>query len=73
MKDFTIYASGICYASVCTSLSLRKATARLNIEMPTGVSTPWKPSKDKRFHSGQPNPCPCEDTPATNKHYLFSC
>jgi hypothetical protein len=70
-EDFTIYSLGICYASVCTSLTNREATRRLNSEQP--VNSGWKVSKDKKFHSGQPNPCRCEDNPKTHRHILFSC
>ena len=72
-KDFDVYAIGMCYASVCTSLSKVEAGRRLNVLHPTGLATPWKPSKDKEFASGGPNPCPCEDKPETHKHYLFEC
>lgn len=70
--EFEIYAYGLCFASVCTSLAdLDEITRRLNSELPTGV-TPWKPSTE-RFRQGPPNPCPCMDKPDTHQHYLFDC
>jgi hypothetical protein len=71
MKEFEAYAVGICAASVCTSLPVAKAAARLNAECPTGVG-PWRISSED-FKGGQPNPCPCDRAPATHKHYLFNC
>lgn len=72
-QPFYAYAVGLVAASVCTSLSLEEATERLNSEHPTGISSHWQPSKDERFHTGQPNPCPCQQNPDTHKHYLFNC
>lgn len=70
--DFMLYSVGLIAASVCTSLPIEKATERLNLEHPSGV-TPWHPSEDKTFRSGEPNPCPCDRYPETHKHYLFNC
>lgn len=71
--EFTVYSVGLCFASVCTSLPLKEATRRLNVEHPTGTRNEWKPSEDATFHSGEPNPCPCNTNPGTHKHYLFVC
>lgn len=71
--DFRAYAVGIANASVCTSLTDEQATARLNTEHPTGIDSPWSISPDDTFASGQPNPRPCDDLPATHRHILFSC
>lgn len=71
-KVFEAYSVGVVCASVCTSLPLKEARARLNEEHPTGVE-PWKFSGDKHFKGGQTNPCDCEQNPATHKHYLFNC
>ncbi len=71
MKDFTCYAIGVCCASVCTSLPLEEATARLNAEQPTGIG-PWELSGES-FATGESNPCPCNVEPETHTHYLFVC
>lgn len=70
--EFTPYAVGLCYASVCTTLTTEEATGRLNIERPTGVS-PWAPSSDPTFRQGGPNPGPCDRWPDTHRHILFEC
>lgn len=70
---FTAYAVGVCNASVCTSLSDDEATARLNLEHPTGIG-PWFVAADSHFADGtHTNPCPCEDKPDTHRHILFHC
>lgn len=69
---FEAYAVGLVCASVCTDLPLDAATARLNHDYPTGISSPWEPSQDATFADGQPNPCPCDETPGRT-HYLFNC
>lgn len=66
-----IYAEGICYMSVCTSLPLEEAERELNILRPTGISSKWK-KHDGTFSGGEENPCPCPDKPG-HLHYLFSC
>jgi len=71
--DFYILGSpGLVCTSVCTSLSVKEATARLNMEVPTGISSRWAKSKDKTFATGEPNPHRCE-TYSDHKHYLFNC
>ncbi len=71
-SEFDAYAAGICYASVCTSLSDEEATRRLNRQFPTGVS-PWAVSENPTFNDGfRPNPSPCPDA-ETHRHILFSC
>jgi hypothetical protein len=69
--DFCAYAVGLCYASVCTSLSLEEATQRLNAEHPTGLEHGWKLAAEA-FRTGERNPCPCPDY-AEHWHFLFSC
>ncbi len=71
-QEFVIYSTGVCYMSVCTSLSPEEATARVNAEAPTGVASKWELS-EATFRTGQPNPCPCDKKPKTHKHFLFSC
>jgi hypothetical protein len=68
---FTIYASGICYMSVCTTLPRPQVEERANVENPSGVS-PWR-IHDGNFNDGHPNPTPCSDHPETHQHYLLSC
>lgn len=71
--DFQIYAQGICSMSVCTSLKSRKKIEELaNLYNPTGISSRWEISKDRTFHTGQSNPCPCEQRKGY-KHYLLNC
>jgi hypothetical protein len=73
IEEFTILSWGLVYASVCTNLSSEDAVARLNAELPTGVESKWERSSNEFFASGYPNPCLCQDAPATHRHYLFSC
>ena len=71
--DFHAYSVGVCHASVCTAIAdIDTITRRLNLERPTGVG-PWLPSTAASFKNGMPNPCPCNEWPATHKHYLFEC
>jgi hypothetical protein len=72
VDEFTVYSMGMCHASVCTSLSLPKATKRLNMESPTGLDNGWD-KKDAPFAGGESNPSQCPDHPETHKHYLFVC
>ena len=37
IKEFEIYSNGICFCSVCSSLSLEETTSRVNKENPTGL------------------------------------
>lgn len=69
--DYVAYGVGLCYASVCTSLTDEEAAARLNLDQPTGVGRPWEISKDETFANGQPQPRPCDQFPDTHRHILF--
>lgn len=71
-SDFTAYAVGVCYASVCTSLSDAEATAWLNTQHPTGIASPWSIAREE-FHNGDPNGRPCDRHPETHRHLLFAC
>ena len=74
VPDIEVYAVGFCHASVCSSLSIEETTAYLNRECPTGTSNPWVISEEETFADGvHKNPCPCDQSPETHKHYLFSC
>lgn len=70
--DFTAYAVGFVFASVCTSLTDQEATERLNAEHPTGIGSRWFIAPEA-FLSGDPNGCPCDQWPATHRHILFAC
>ena len=71
--EFAIYIEGLCFASVCTSLSDERATARMPA---SGTRLGWRIS-DSPFNEGQPhetpNGSPCPDYPDTNRHLLFEC
>lgn len=72
--EFMPYSVGLVAASVCTSLSLKEATRRLNMLHPTGIDSQWRKSKDKTFKDGiTANGASCPDYPKTHKHYLFNC
>lgn len=73
MQDVEAYVVGVMTASVCSRFSLEETARRLNEESPTGISSLWQPAENKEFATGQPNPCPCERSPETHKHYLFEC
>lgn len=68
MSDFEITRCGLVCTQVCTSLPLDEATARLNREMPTGISSAWTPS-DREEQA----PVACADRPETHTHYMFTC
>lgn len=70
--DFLAYSVGVVYASACTSLDDATATTRMNAAVATGTDTPWRIA-DEPFRTGEPNPCPCNDKPATHRHILFVC
>ena len=71
---FEVYSEGMCYANVCSNLPQAIVEARMR-ERANGLKTghEWKFSPDKKFHNGQPNPCPCKTYQDTHKHYLFVC
>ena len=69
--EFVVYGQGLVNASVCSSLPLKEVCARM-ARLPTGVG-PWHISDDTEFAAGQPMPSPCDQRPATHKHYLFHC
>jgi hypothetical protein len=70
--DFYVLAWGLVAATVCTSLPIEDATKRLNLELPTGISSRWAPAPDKTFHTGEPNPHQCAQY-AAHQHVLFQC
>ncbi len=70
-----IYSVGLVHCSVCVpaSMSPDEIEVFVNTEMPTGIGSPWKVSKDAAFADGTPNPCDCKDEPGVKKHYLMTC
>lgn len=69
---FDVYSVGLCYLSVCTTLTDRGAIeARANSEQPTGTRGRWVIAKDP-FRTGEPNPHRCERNPRA-KHWLLVC
>jgi hypothetical protein len=75
MKDeLEVYSNGLVHCSVCTNIKdPRNIEMQTNIKNPTGISSSWKIDKEPNFHTGQTNPCPCENKPNTHKHYLMVC
>lgn len=69
-KEFHIYSTGLFYASVCSSLSLKRVKARMKREL-CGTEIGWTFAGDEAFSGGDPNPSPCERRPETHIHYLF--
>jgi hypothetical protein len=67
--EFLVYASGLCYASVCTSLSGEEAAARM---FPAGTRRGWQLSEEG-FVDGTPNGTPCDRYPDTHRHFLLDC
>lgn len=65
-----VYSTGLCFASVCTSVDDEETAKVLNLTHPTGV-TPWVVS-DESFADGSPNPTPCPDD-SDRRHVLFNC
>jgi len=67
-----VYAAGICYLSVCTSIADRaEIERRANADYPTGIGRAWT-IHEGPFKGGQPNPCPCNEH-SDRKHWLLSC
>lgn len=75
MRRVVLYRAGLCYASVCAvnDATPDEIRAAVNRAHPTGLDHGWDFSDDETFASGQPNPCPCNDLPATRQHWLMVC
>lgn len=67
--ELTVYAEGLCFASVCTSLTDEQADA-LMAQRPSGTAAGWRRSADTHFAGGLPNPCPCEHQ-LGRRHILY--
>jgi hypothetical protein len=72
MDKVEIYVCGLCYCSVCVddTLSIEEITKDVNSQMPTGISSQWKLSKEN-FKGGEKNPHPCWGFTKGRSHYLF--
>lgn len=68
--DVIVYAEGLCFASVCTSLD-DDGVSKAMAARPSGTTGGWTRSADTHFTGGQPNPCPCEVSPESRRHILF--
>ena len=75
MKEITVYAIGLCSASICASnnATIEEITEKINQDHPTGLDHGWEFAKGESFRQGNSNPCPCNINPDTHKHYLFHC
>ena len=67
--DFRVYAMGFCYASVCSSLDPEMTRRRLEENYPTHGET-WRIAEEQ-FRADHDHAHPCDQAPATHKHYLF--
>lgn len=68
--DLTVYHEGLCYASVCTSLTDEQADAMMATR-PCGTTGGWRRSADTHFAGGEPHPAPCDRDPDTRRHLLY--
>jgi len=69
---FEVYSTGICFMSVCTDLPVEEVAQFANLTRPTGIKSKWTVAKEA-FHTGQTNPCPCDQHPLTQIHILLEC
>lgn len=69
-----IYSEGLIFLSVCVAkdMPLEEVEADVNRLRPTGISSPWKISDEKKFANGQSHPLPC-DQDDSHVHYLLNC
>ncbi len=63
--DFEALHIGLVDAVICTRLPIDEATARLNRESPTGISSRW------RFDKKKANKSPCPDGQGKTHYRLF--
>lgn len=68
-EEFTVYSEGLCFASVCSTLS-QEETERRMAQRLCGTTNGWTLA-DGPFETGQPNLTPCNNNPTTHMHYLF--
>ena len=74
LADCVVYADGIVYCSVCVpkTWTREQVVKAVNAVNPTGITSKWTISSDTRFHTGGPNPKPCEQEEG-KIHYLMRC
>ncbi len=73
MEKITVYASGIVCMAVCVEVKTQREEIEreANRQLPTGIKSLWEIT-DESFDEGNPNPCPCNDSPG-RLHYLLHC
>lgn len=64
-----IYSEGLLFLSVCVAkdMPLEEVESDVNRLRPTGISSPWSISDEKKSH---PFPCDQDDS---HVHYLLNC
>ncbi len=69
-----IYSSGVVCASVCApkEMPVTEIEEDVNLQLPTGIDSKWKISKDATFKTGEKNPHECEKD-EKKLHYLLNC
>jgi hypothetical protein len=72
--DVFLYRVGGLSMSVCAPAVLEgeEVAAVVNGHLPCGTERGWQISKDKFFASGEPNPCPCEESD-DRLHWYIDC
>lgn len=70
-QELEIYAEGLTYASVCTSLSKEAAETAMQQENDAGTANNWKLSEED-FADGTKNGVDCPHKSGF-KHYLMVC
>lgn len=75
MKKVIVYSEGpfTCSVCACKKLTIEEVKAELNKINHPGTINGWRPSEEKTFAQGAPNPCDCDTYPADRKHHLFNC
>lgn len=66
---FEVYATGLVYCAVCTTLDVDAASVRVNESHPSGIESRWQVA-DEPFPTGEPNPHPCAERSGC-RHWLF--
>lgn len=70
-----VYAFGLCFASACVPKGMDRSTVEAVVNAlyphPKESELRWAIA-DEPFASGDPNPCPCNDS-ADRLHYLLAC
>jgi hypothetical protein len=73
-ENVICYGVGICHASVCApeAMPVDDLLDAVNRLWPTGLDHGWMVATNESFASGEPNPCPCEQT-LGRVHRLLEC